>query len=73
MINLTSTEAMLIEEVLQEMLILAENEDIVEDTQELHEALEIIRSCNTYSEEEMITLEEGYTEEAVDEEHLNYK
>ncbi len=62
MIQLTDTEAMLIEEVLQDMLILADNNEEVDDTKELHEALEIIRSCNTYSEEEMITLEEGYTE-----------
>jgi len=67
MIQLTKSEALFLEEVLQEMLLLAENEDIVEDTKELHDALEIIRSCNEYSEEEMLTLEEGYMEEVIDE------
>jgi len=63
MIQLTKTEAMFIEEVLQEMLYSIENKEMVESTEELESALEIIRACNTYSEEEMITLEEGYMDE----------
>lgn len=71
MIQLTKSEALFIEEVLQEMLSTIDNDEMPESTEELREALNIIRSCNEYSEEEMITLEEGYTEEAVDEEYFN--
>ena len=63
MIQLTKTEAMFVEEVLQEMLYLAESKEMVESTDELEEALNIIRSCNVYSEEEMLVLEQDYTEE----------
>ena len=54
MIQLTKTEALFVEEVLQETLSLAENEEQIEHTEELREALNIIRSCNVFSEEEMI-------------------
>ena len=67
MIQLTKSEALFIEEVLQEMSFLAESGDIVEDTVEIQEALNIIRSCNEYSEEEMLVLEQDYMEEEVDE------
>lgn len=63
MIQLTKTEALFIEEVLQEMLYSLENKEFVESTQEIEQALEIIRACNVYSEEEMLQLEEEYTEE----------
>jgi len=63
MIQLTKTEAMFIEEVLQEMLSTIDNEESPESTEELQEALNIIRSCNEYSEEEMIILEQDYMEE----------
>jgi len=63
MIQLTKTEAMFIEEVLQEMLSSVENEENMNGTEEISEALNIIRSCNTYSEEQMIELEQDYMEE----------
>ena len=65
MIQLTKTEALFVEEVLQETLSLAENEEQIEHTEELREALNIIRSCNVYSEEEMLILEQDYTEDAI--------
>ena len=65
MIQLTKTEALYIEEVLQEVLSMVQNEELLESAEEVEEALNIIRACNVYSEEEMITLEEGYTEEAI--------
>ena len=71
MIQLTKTEALFIEEVLQEMLSTIDNEEMPESTEEIEQALEIIRACNVYSEEEMITLEEGYTEEAINAEYLD--
>ena len=71
MIQLTDTEAIYIEEVLQEVLDVVENRDIVDDDTEIREALKIIQACNVYSEEEMITLDEGYTEEAIDAEYPN--
>jgi len=70
MIQLTKTEALFIEEVLQEMLSTIDNEEIPESKQDLEEALNIIRSCNEYSEEEMITLEEGYTKDVILEEGM---
>ena len=70
MIQLTKTEALFIEEVLQEMLYSLENKEFIEGTQELEQALEIIRACNVYSEEEMLVLEAEYTEEE-DGEYLN--
>lgn len=54
MIQLTKTEALFIEEVLQEVLSMVQNEEALESLEEVQEALNIIRSCNTYSEEEMI-------------------
>ena len=63
MIQLTKTEAMFIEEVLQEMLSTVENEENINSTEEINEALNIIRSCNEYSEEQMIELEQDYMEE----------
>lgn len=57
MIQLTKTEALYIEEVLQETLSSVENEEILDNAEELREALNIIRSCNIYSEEEMIAEE----------------
>jgi len=54
MIQLTNTEALFIEEVLQEVISLAENEELLESTDELKQALEIIRSCNVYSELKML-------------------
>jgi len=63
MIQLTKTEAMFIEEVLQEMLSSVENEENMNSTEEISEALNIIRSCNSYSEEQMIELEQDYMEE----------
>lgn len=72
MIQLTKTEALFIEEVLQEMLYSMESKEMIESTQEIEEALEIIRACNVYSEEEMLVLEEEeYTEGEVDEEYFN--
>lgn len=71
MIQLTDTEAIYIEEVLQEVLDVVENRDIIDDDTEIRGALNIIQSCNVYSEEEMITLDEGYTEEAIDAEYPN--
>ena len=65
MIQLTKTEALYIEEVLQEVLSMVQNEEVLESSEEVQEALNIIRACNVYSEEDMITLEEGYTEEAI--------
>ena len=62
MIQLTKTEALFIEEVLQEMLSTVENKEDIESVEEISEALTIIRACNEYSEEEMITLDEGYIE-----------
>lgn len=58
MIMLTNTEARLIEEVLEETLSYVENEELMESTEELNQALEIIRACNVYSEEKMIELPE---------------
>jgi len=63
MIQLTKTEAMFIEELLQEMLSSVENEENLNSTEDIKEALNIIRSCNTYSEEQMIELEQDYMEE----------
>ena len=63
MIQLTKTEAMFIEEVLQEMLSSVENEENMNSTEDISEALNIIRSCNAYSEEQMIVLEQDYMEE----------
>jgi len=63
MIQLTTTEALYIEEVLQEMLSTIKNEENIEGVEEIEEALNIIRSCNTYSEEQMIELEQDYMEE----------
>ena len=63
MIQLTKTEAMFIEEVLQEMLATVNNEEMPESSEEISEALNIIRSCNEYSEEQMIELEQDYMEE----------
>lgn len=67
MIKLTKTEALYIEEVLQEVLALVENEENVECVEEIGEALNIIRSCNEYSDEQMIELEQDYMEEVIDE------
>ena len=67
MIQLTKTEALFIEEVLQEMATVADIEDLEDNTQGIQEALNIIRSCNEYSEEEMIILEQDYTEEDLEE------
>ena len=63
MIQLTKTEAMFIEEVLQEMLSTVNNEEMPESSEEISEALNIIRSCNEYSEEQMVILEQDYMEE----------
>lgn len=60
MIQLTKTEALFIEEVLQEMLSTIDNDEMPDSTQELEQALEIIRACNVYSEEEMLVLEQDY-------------
>jgi len=67
MIQLTKTEAVYIEEVLQEVLTLIDNQEHIECSDELKEALNIIRSCNEYSEEQMIILEQDYMDGGVDE------
>lgn len=67
MIQLTKTEAMFIEEVLQEMLATVENEESMNSTDEINEALNIIRACNEYSEEQMIELEQDYVAEDLEE------
>jgi len=63
MIQLTKSEALYIEEVLQEVLTMTQNEEMMESSEEIAEALNIIQSCNQYSEEQMITLEEDYMED----------
>jgi len=65
-IKLTKTEALFIEEVLQEVLSMTQNEEMMESSEEIAEALNIIQSCNQYSEEEMIVLEQDYMEEDID-------
>jgi len=66
-IKLTKTEALFIEEVLQEVLSMTQNEEMMESSEEIAEALNIIQSCNQYSEEQMIVLEQDYMEVGIDE------
>ena len=58
MIMLTDTEALLVEEVLEDAVNSVMAEEVPENLGELIEALGVIRACTSYSEEEMLEVDD---------------